>query len=67
MVYYKTIDILSRHKKEIYKTSSSLKDFCNTVQKLLEDNDYKLKYNKLLEKYNEIEKRNFELQIQRTI
>ena len=50
--------------KEIYKTSSSLKDFVNTVHKLLEDNDYKLKYNKLLEKYNEIEKKNLELQLQ---
>jgi len=50
--------------KEIYKTSSSLKDFLNTVQKLLEDNDYKLKYNKLLEKNNELEKKNLELQLQ---
>ena len=49
--------------KEVYKTSSSLIDFINIVRKLLEDNDYKLKYNKLLERYHELEKENLELRL----
>ena len=50
--------------KEVYKTSSSLKDFVDIVKKLLEDNDYKLKYGRVLEKYNELEKKFLELQLQ---
>lgn len=58
--------------KEVYKTTSSIKDFITTVNKLLDDNDTKLKYNKLLEthnrsmetqleRYNELEKKYLEL------
>ena len=50
--------------KEVYKTSSSLMDFVNIVKRLLEDNDYKLKYNKQVEIYNELEKKYLELQLQ---
>jgi len=50
--------------KEVYKTSSSLEEFVEIVKKLLEDNDYKLKYSRVLEKYNELEKKYLELQLQ---
>jgi prophage antirepressor-like protein len=49
--------------KEVYKTTSSLKDFIDIVRKLLDDNDYKLKYNKLLERNHELEKENLELKL----
>jgi prophage antirepressor-like protein len=49
--------------KEVYKTTSSIKEFINIVSKLLEDNDYKLKYNKLEKRYNELEKKYLELQL----
>ena len=49
--------------KEVYKTSSSLKDFVDVVKKLLEDNDYKLKYSKLLERYNKLEMEHLELKL----
>jgi hypothetical protein len=63
--------------KEVYKTSSSLKDFVDIVKKLLEDNDIKLKYNRLLEthnksmetqleRYNELEKKYLELKLSLT-
>ena len=48
--------------KEIYKTPSTLKDFVNIIQRLLDDNDYKLKYNKISEKYNELSQRYSELE-----
>jgi prophage antirepressor-like protein len=58
--------------KEVYKTTSTIKDFITTVEKLLDDNDIKLKYNRLLEthnrsmktqleRYNELEKKYLEL------
>ncbi len=54
--------------KEVYKTTSTIKDFITTIEKLLDDNDIKLKYNRLLEthnrsmktqleRYNELEKK----------
>lgn len=49
--------------KEVYKTTSSIKDFINIVEKLLDDNDYKLKYNKLLKRNHELEKENWELKL----
>lgn len=49
--------------KEIYKPSSSLKEFINNIQELLNDNDYKLKYIKLLDKYNQLDKENSELKL----
>lgn len=53
--------------KEVYKTTSSLKDFIDIVRKLLDDNDYKLKYNKLLERNHELEKENLELKLRLSI
>ena len=49
--------------KEVYKTTSNLKDFIDIVRKLLEDNDYKLKYNKLSDRYHELEKNYLELKL----
>lgn len=48
--------------KEVYKTSSSIKDFITTVEKLLDDNDYKLKYSRLLERNHETEKKYSDLE-----
>lgn len=47
--------------KEVYKTTSNIKDFITTVEKLLDDNDIKLKYNRLLETHN----RSMETQLER--
>ena len=63
--------------KEVYKTTSNIKDFVTTVEKLLDDNDIKLKYNRLLEthnrsmeaqleRYNELEKKYLELKLSLT-
>lgn len=52
--------------KEVYKTTSNLSDFINIVKKLLDDNDYKLKYNILDKKYNELEKKYLELQVNKS-
>jgi hypothetical protein len=49
--------------KEVYKPTSSLGKFIIHVQELLNDNDFKLKYNRLLLKYNELEKENLELKL----
>lgn len=48
--------------KEVYKTTSNIKDFIDTVDKLLDDNDYKLKYSRLLERNHETEKKYSELE-----
>jgi len=53
-----------KNQKEIFKTSTSLKDFVNTTRRLIDDNDYKFKFNILQQKYNELEKKNLELQLQ---
>lgn len=50
--------------KEVYKTNSSIKDFIDTVGKLLDDNDHKLKNIKLEKKYNDLERKYLELQLQ---
>jgi prophage antirepressor-like protein len=49
--------------KEVYKTTSNIREFINTVEKLLDDNDYKLKYSRLLGSYNELERKFLELQL----
>jgi prophage antirepressor-like protein len=49
--------------KEIYKPTSCLKKFIKNIEELLNDNDFKLKYNKLLEKHNELEKKYLMLQL----
>jgi prophage antirepressor-like protein len=49
--------------KEVYKTTSNIRDFIHTVEKLLGDNDYKLKYSRLLGSYNELERKFLELQL----
>ena len=49
--------------KEIYKPNLSLKEFIRNIEELLNDNDYKLKYSKLLHKYNELEKENLKLKL----
>jgi hypothetical protein len=46
--------------KEVYKTTSNIKQFISTVGKLIDDNDIKLKYNKLLETHNRIMERQLE-------
>jgi prophage antirepressor-like protein len=49
--------------KEIYKPTSCLKNFIKNIEELINDNDYKLKYNRLLEKHNELEKKYLMLQL----
>lgn len=49
--------------KEVYKTTSNIHHFIHTVEKLLGDNDYKLKYSRLLGSYNELERKFLELQL----
>lgn len=49
--------------KEVYKTTSNIKDFIDTVDKLLGDNDYKLKYSKILERNHELEKKFLEFKL----
>lgn len=41
--------------KEVYKTTSNIQDFIHTVEKLLGDNDYKLKYSRLERKFYELQ------------
>ena len=55
-----------KSQKEIFKTSTSLKDFVNIVQRLLDDNDYKFKYHKLKQKYDQLENKYLELQMQKS-
>ena len=63
------LDLLKSHKhpfknqKEVFKTSTSLKDFVINVQRLIQDNDYKFQFNILQQKYNELEKKYLELQM----
>ena len=50
--------------KEVYKPDGTLNKFIEHIKELLNDNDYKLKYNRLLLKYNEVEKENLQLKLQ---
>ena len=50
--------------KEVYKTTSNLSDFINIVKKLLDDNDYKLKYNILEKRFLELENLSIKLQLE---
>ena len=49
--------------REVYKTTSNIRDFIHTVEKLLSDNDYKLKYNRLLGCFHELERKFIELKL----
>jgi prophage antirepressor-like protein len=50
--------------KEIYKPTTTLNKFIEYVKQLLDDNDYKLKYNILEKKYLELENLNIKLQLE---
>jgi prophage antirepressor-like protein len=50
--------------KEIYKPDGTLNKFIEHIKELLSDNDYKLKYIRLILKYNELEKENLQLKLQ---
>jgi len=55
-----------KNQKEIYKTTSNLKNFMNIVEKFLDDNDYKLKYNRILKETLEKDKEILKLKIKIT-
>ena len=48
--------------KEVYKTTTNIKHFVDTVEKLLDDNDYKLKSSRLLKSLHEMERKYSELE-----
>lgn len=50
--------------KEIYKPTTTLNKFIEYVKQLLDDNDYKLKYNILEKKYLELENLNIKVQLE---
>lgn len=49
--------------KEIYKPNTTLIKFIEYISQLLDDNDYKLKYNQLLKKNTELENENLRLKL----
>jgi len=50
--------------KEIYKPTTTLNKFIEYIKQLLDDNDYKLKYNILEKKYLELENLNIKVQLE---